>query len=226
MIRLSLAGVATLALVLVTSSNAQAQFGRNFRIPPVVQDIMMMSSAEVQKELTLSPEQTKSVNDIATEMRTTAMEIMSGLQDLTPEEQKEELANVMKMVTEEAKNLQVQVDEILDDKQTARMKELSLQRRNVEALEDKEVAESLKLTEEQGKKLIDIRNEAADKQDAIIQEAIKSGGDRSKIREKIEELRKELGDKALAVLTTEQREQFDKMKGAKFNFPRQRGFGF
>ena len=33
-------------------------------------------------------------------------------------------------------------------------------------------------------------------------------------------LRKELSDKALAVLTPEQREQFDKMKGEKFDFPR------
>jgi hypothetical protein len=35
-----------------------------------------------------------------------------------------------------------------------------------------------------------------------------------------------MGDKALAVLTDAQREQLEKMKGAKFDFPRQRGFGF
>ena len=44
-----------------------------------------------------------------------------------------------------------------------------------------------------------------------------------KMRQKIMAMRKELGDKALAVLTPEQREQFDKMKGAKFDFPPQRG---
>ena len=32
-------------------------------------------------------------------------------------------------------------------------------------------------------------------------------------------MRKELGDKALAVLTADQKEQFEKMKGPKFNFP-------
>ena len=35
-----------------------------------------------------------------------------------------------------------------------------------------------------------------------------------------------MGEKVLAVLTTEQREQFEKMKGEKFTFPQQRGFGF
>ena len=34
---------------------------------------------------------------------------------------------------------------------------------------------------------------------------------------------KELGDKAMAVLTPEQKAAFDKLKGKKFDFPPQRG---
>jgi len=218
-----LAGSA-LALVLLAASPASAQFGRGFRIPPVVQDLMMMSIEPVQKELKLSEDQGKAINAIATQMRGDAMEIISGLQDLTPEEREEELPNVMKMVSDSAKELQVQVDEILDDEQTARMGQLSLQRRGVEALDDEKVGDALKLSDDQKKQLVTIQDEAGAKQEALIKELL--GGDRNELREKIQALRTETGDKALAVLTDEQREAFEKMKGAKFDFPRQRGFGF
>jgi hypothetical protein len=159
-------------------------------------------------------------------MQATAMEIISGLQDLTPQEREEELPNVMEMVTEEAKNLQVRVDKILDEKQTARMKQLSLQARGMEALSDDDVLEVLEVTDDQKKQLAVIDDETAGKQEELIQAVIAGGGDRSGLREKIQALRKEMGDKALAVLTTGQREAFEKMKGAEFEFPRRRGFGF
>jgi hypothetical protein len=223
MTRIRLLACAALALVLFCSSEARAQFGRGFRIPPVVQDLMLMSSEPVQKEIGLSADQSKAINTIATQMRTDAMEIMSGLQDLTPEEREEELPNVMKMVTEKAVDLQKKVDEILDDKQTTRMGELSLQRRGVEALGDEKVIGALKLTDDQKKQLATVQDEAGAKQEEIIKNGL--GGDRDAMREKIQALQKETGDKALAVLTTEQRDSFEKMKGAKFDFPRQRGFG-
>jgi hypothetical protein len=226
MIRVSWRAGTALALVLAMAPSASAQFGRGFQIPPIVLNIMLMRTPEVQKELVLNEDQTKAITDIATQMQAEAMEIMSGLQDLTPEERQQELPNVMKMITEKAKDLQAKVDGILDDKQTTRMKELSLQRRGVEALGDDEVIAALKLTDDQKKKLTDIRDEGASKQQEIIQAVLGGGGNREEVREKIQALRKEVGDKALAVLTDGQREQFDKLKGAKFDFPPQRGFGF
>ncbi|MEX2112207.1 MAG: hypothetical protein WD845_03430 [Pirellulales bacterium] len=224
MTRFTLLASSALALVLLSATEASAQFGRGFRIPPVVQDLMMMSSESVQKELGLSTEQSTEINAIALQMRSDAMEIMSGLQDLTPEERQEELPNVMEMVTEKATELQTKVDGILDDKQTARMGELSLQRRGVDALDDEKVIGALELTDDQKKQLVAVQDEAGAKQEALVKELL--GGDRNVLREKIQALQKETGDKALAVLTTEQLAAFDKMKGAKFDFPRQRGFGF
>jgi Spy/CpxP family protein refolding chaperone len=224
MIRYTLLGTSALALVLLVATPASAQFGRGFRIPPVVSDLMMMSSQPVQEELKLSAEQSAKIDAIAKQMRQDAMEIISGLQDLTPEEREEELPNVMEMVSDSAKELQSQVDDILDDEQTARMNELSLQRRGVDALDDKKVIEALKVTDDQKKELASIRDEAGAKQEEIIKEGL--GGDRNEMRQKIQALQKETGDKALAVLTTEQRDAFDELKGAKFDFPRQRGFGF
>jgi hypothetical protein len=136
------------------------------------------------------------------------------------------MPNLMKMITEKGKELQKKVDTLLDAKQQARIKELSLQRRGVGALGDDEVIDALKLSDDQKQKLSDIRDEAGKQSQAIIQGALGGGGDRSAIREKMQALQKEFGEKALATLTAEQREQFEKMKGTKFDFPPQRGFGF
>jgi hypothetical protein len=220
MFRIRLLAGAMLALVIVSS--AQAQLGRGINIPPVVQNLMLMRSEPVQKELKLDDSQGKAVNELAGQMQSEAMEIMSGLQDLTPEEQRKEIPSLMKMVAEKGKALQDKVDKILNAEQKARMHQLSLQRRGVEALQDEAVIEALKLSDDQKKKLTAVREEAADKQQEIIKE-VTSGGDRSQIREKFGALRKESGEKAMAILSSEQREAFEKMKGAKFDFPQQRG---
>jgi Spy/CpxP family protein refolding chaperone len=224
MIRFSMLAGCALAVVLFATSSASAQFGRNFRIPPVVSDIMSMRAEKVQKELALSEEQTTAIVEIAAEMQSDAMEIISGLQDLTPDEREEELPNVMEMISERAAGLQKRLDKILDEKQMARIGELSLQRRGSEALDDEKVAKALKITADQKKQLAAIQDAAATEQEAMMKEFF--GGDRDELRGKIRALNKEMADKALAVLTTEQTEQLDKMKGAKFEFPRRRGFGF
>jgi Spy/CpxP family protein refolding chaperone len=218
---------AVLALTLSMTSSASAQFGRGFRIPVSAQNLMMLRNEAVQKELTLTEDQTKSVAELAAKMQSDAMEIMSGLQDLSEEEKKEELPNVMKMITARGKELQEKVDKVLDAKQLTRLKQLSIQRRNMGALEDEEVLAVLKLSDEQKQQLVAIRDGAADKQEEIIKEAIAGGGgDRQAIRGKIEAMQKELGQKALEVLTAEQREQFEKLKGDKFDFPPERRSGF
>ncbi len=228
MFRLSLFAAVALALAAVMSAPAQAQFGRGFQMPPAVQTIILLRTEAVQKEIKLSDEQTNDINDLAVQMQSEAMEIMSGLQDLTEEERKEELPNLMKTMNEKGKELQGKVDKLLNPAQTARIKELSLQRRGMQALGDEEVIAALKLTDDQKKQLTAIRDSAGKAQEEIMKAVISGGGgaDRSAIQGKMEAMRKELGDKALAVLTPEQREQFEKMKGAKFTFPQMRGIGF
>ncbi len=222
-----LAGFALAVAALMTSSASAQLGGRGFQIPAAAQNIMLLNSEAVQKELALKTEQTKQISDLASQMQSDAMEIFSGLQDLTPEERTKELPNLMKMMTEKGKDLQKKVDNILDAKQQARIRELSLQRRGVQALDDDEVVTSLKLSDEQKKTLGDLRDEVGKASQAMIQGVLGGGGgDQGEIRQKLRAMQKEFGEKALAVLTTEQREQFEKMKGTKFEFPAQRGFGF
>jgi hypothetical protein len=196
-------------------STASAQFNlRGMKFPASLQNVFMLGNEGVQNELSISEEQKKVLVELGDQMRADALEIFSSLQDLTPEEQKEQMPELMKMI------------KLLDDKQKARLKELSFQSRGAGALEDDEVIAALKISDAQKQKLADVREEG----NKIIEQAMQAlrggGGDAGELRRKMGSMRKELADKALAVLTPEQRALFDKMKGAKFDFPPQRGFGF
>lgn len=216
--------LAALGLVLLMTTSASAQF-RGMRFPPSLQNIFMLRGEAVQKELGVNDEQKKTLSELAAQLQAEAMEIISGLQDLSPEEQKEHMPELMKMVGDKGKEIQEKVDKVLDQKQLARMKELSLQNRGAAALEDEEVAAALKINDDQKAKLVAVREEGSKKMEEAMQ-ALRGGGgggDAGDIRQKMMDMRKELGDKALAVLSSPQREQFEKMKGAKFTFPPQRG---
>ena len=215
---------AALGLVLLMTTSASAQFGR-MRFPPSLQNIFMLRGDAVQKELKVTDEQKKTLSELAAQLQSEAMEIISGLQDLSPEEQKENMPELMKMVSEKGRDIQQKVEKVLDQTQLARMKELSLQNRGAAALEDDEVIAALKITDDQKTKLAAIREEGGKKVEEAMQ-ALRGGGgggDAGEIRQKLMAMRKELGDKAVEVLSPEQREQFEKMKGAKFTFPPQRG---
>jgi Spy/CpxP family protein refolding chaperone len=148
------------------------------------------------------------------------------LQDLTPQEQKEMMPEVIKMIADKGKDAQGQVDGILDDSQTERLKELSLQSRGAQALEDDEVAAALNISDEQKEKLTEVREEGSQALQEAFQKLRGGGGDQGDIRKKMSELRNNLSEKALAILTPDQRKQFEKMKGTKFDFPPGRGFPF
>jgi DNA-binding MarR family transcriptional regulator len=218
---------AALALVLVVSlaASAEAQL-RGLRFPASLQNVFLLRGEEVQKELNLNDEQRALLADIAMKLQQDAFEIFSGLQDLTPEEQKEAMPDVMKMIDEKGKETQSQVDDLLDETQRHRLKELSFQARGAQALEDDEVVTALAITDEQKKKLADIREEGSTAIQTAFQKLRAGGGDQGEIRKQIGEMRKQLNEKALAVLTPEQLAKFEKMKGAEFKFPPSRGFPF
>ncbi|MEX0677897.1 MAG: hypothetical protein WD063_12525 [Pirellulales bacterium] len=214
------------ALAVSVAASAQAQFPRGMRFPASLQDVFMLRNEAVRKELNVNDEQQAVLASLAAKLQQDAFEIISGLQDLTPEEQKEAMADVMKMVAEKGKEVKQQVDGILDKTQIERFKELSLQSRGAQALEDDEMVAALEITDEQKKQLAGIREDGMQAVQEAFQKLRGGGSDQGDIRKKIMEMRNRLSDKALTVLTPEQREQFEKMKGAKFDFPAGRGFPF
>ncbi len=216
------AGALALSLSVVSSAEAQLRLG-GLRFPPSLQNMSLLRADAVQKELGLEEDQKTKLSDLARQLQQEAFEILSSLQDLTPEEQQEAMPDLIEMIGDKGKEVQAKVDKILDDKQRERLVELSLQSRDAEALEDDEVAEALKLTDEQKKKLADLREERTKAMEEAFQGLRAGGGDLGEVRKKIGEIRKELNDKALAVLDEAQTKQFDEMKGKKIDLPRGRG---
>lgn len=225
MFRTSLLAGLALALIVSMTSSAEAQL-RGLRFPPSLQNIFMLRGGKVQEELGINDEQKALLTDLSLQLQQEALEIFTSLQDLNPDEQKEAMPEIMEMISEKGAETQAKVSEILDKSQIERLNELSLQARGAGALEDKEVVAALKLTDEQKKKLADIREEGNVAIQKAFEDARSGGGNRGEIRAKMEKMRKELGEKGMAVLSPEQRQQFEKMKGEKFDFPPGRGFPF
>ena len=104
---------------------------------------------------------------------------------------------------------------VLTPEQTERLDQISLQVRGASALTDEKVAEKLKITADQKQKLEDIQRQTREKMGAIFQ----GGGDREANMKKFTELREESSKQALAVLSDEQRGQFEKLQGEKVTLP-------
>ncbi len=118
-----------------------------------------------------------------------------------------------KKMEERAKENKKRVEAILLPPQLGRLDKISIQVAGATALDRTDVAEKLKLTDSQKKSLEDLATESRTK----IQESFSGGAlGPGEMQEKMAAINKDRKEKALAVLTKEQRERFDTMQGKKF----------
>jgi Spy/CpxP family protein refolding chaperone len=174
--------------------------------------LMLLRSEVVQKDLQLTDEQKESI----TKLQDKAREAFSSLQGLSREEMQSKMQELRKDQDEK-------IGGILDAKQKVRLKEIGLQQAGPFALANKEVAEALKLTDDQVNKIKELTDGFQKEMREAFQSA-QNGGDASAARETFTKIRKEGSEKLLAVLTDEQKASFEKMKGAKIDLP-PGGFG-
>lgn len=118
------------------------------------------------------------------------------------------------------------IAEVLDAKQMARLKQLELQQLGVRAVDRKDVADTLKLNQEQRAKIAAaIQGERQAMRDAF---GGFQGGQRPSPEEiqarmqKLQETRQATDAKLNAVLTPAQQNQLKQMQGAPFKFPERR----
>lgn len=185
----------------------------------------LLGNEQVQKELEISADQTAKIAKIREESRAQFAPFPEGLRDL-PEAERTAKMNEMRTKNEEAmKSIRGKINEVLLPDQRERLKELAIQAQGTGALFNSDTAEALKLTDDQKKKLETIREESATKMRELFSGGRGQGGPNEEARTKMAEIRKESGDKSLAVLTTEQAAQFEKMKGEKssIDFTQMRG---
>lgn len=180
---------------------------------------MLLGMEAVQKELAITDAQKEKITKLQEEARG-AFRGGGNPQDLSDEER----AKRREEAAERAKKTEQSLKEILDEKQYARLNELAIQQAGVMAISRPDVAEKLKLTDEQKKKLRELA------------ESNQGGGrggfnpnatqeERQKAMEEFRARREKLNTDAMAVLTPEQKKAFEEMQGKKFEFPAFGGFG-
>lgn len=110
---------------------------------------------------------------------------------------------------------------VLQPDQMKRLREIYLQKQGASALFEDTVADELKLTEAQRKRLVEMQTEVRDRMRAQMRELF-GNPDRSGVYRKLDASREEAGQRFIAVLTETQREQFNNMKGRPFKLAEQR----
>ena len=221
--------------VIVTLASASAataqQRGRGFggggRMGGLVRGgdtLGMLRGDAVQKELKLTETQKAAAEDAVELWDDELQELMSGLQNLSQEQRREKMQDLRAPAEKKVKELLGKFEGTLDATQKERLKQLTLQRRGaLRALEDPDLQTALSLNDDQKKKINAMAEEARPgRGQGGGQGAGAGGGDEEARRARFEAMQKaqkERDDKALEVLTADQKAQFEKMQGPKFEFP-------
>ena len=181
--------------------------------------LTLLRADNVQKDLAMTDQQTsdlkKFAEDIREQIGKETRDLRSNFRDLTDAERKAKLTELRGKFEEHQKDIQKKIDDVLDTKQRQRLAELELQLRGTGALFQKDISDALTLTDDQKKKLADLRSEQHTELHKLFQAA---RTDRDGLHDKLEKARKEADEKLLGVLTTEQHDKLDKLEGKKFEF--------
>jgi len=167
----------------------------------------MLMNPAMQKELKLTDDQVGKLKDALGKVRDNHKDDFAKIREMSNDDRQK----LMKKVGDES---QKAIAGVLDEKQMKRFKQIQWQVGGARALADPEVQKDLKLNAEQKKKLQTVFAES----DKKMQELFQGGAEGA--REKFQELRKQMQEKATAVLTDEQKKSWKEMKGKQFEFPR------
>jgi len=174
--------------------------------------VQLLGIDNVQEALNLTAEQKPELTKITTAYG----EEMQGftLRNLSQEERIKKFAEAL----EKGKAAWEKCEKILCSEQVERVKQISRQARGANALEDEDVKLALKLSDDQNKQLETILEAAGQEMRGLFQPD-------DAARKKAAEIQKSAGEKALAVLSDEQKNEFEKLQGEKIELPKGILFG-
>lgn len=172
--------------------------GRMFQVP-----VASLTQLEVvQKDLKLTDEQLEKLAELNDDLNERRRELFQ------PGGDRDAFREKWAKLNEDAA---AGVNDILDDDQEKRARELYIQANGPAVLLDETVSEPLKVTGEQQEQL---REVLAASRDEFMNAGLRDM-DQEEAAEKVKELFASRDEKLLAVLTEEQRDQFGKMQGEK-----------
>jgi gas vesicle protein len=204
--------VGTLALACglaaLISAPAQAQQGRGGRgfggAGP------LLTNKGVQKEINASEEQISKLTTLGEEISGKQREAFQGLQDLSMEERREKMQKIQATIQADVNKGLV---EILKPEQVKRFHQIQTQQAGVRSFSTPRVVEALKLTDEQKEKVKGINQELMTSMTSLREEF---QNDREGAMKKMGELNKAANEKALELLTSEQKTTWKELTGAPY----------
>jgi len=218
--------VSAFVTVLIAATQAEAPRGRRGFGRMRGSLLGLLRVEQVQKELKLSEDQVAKVNEIGEKLREAMREQYAGLRDI--EDMQERRAKMTELSNQFDRKARGELREVLSREQMMRLYQIRVQvRRTLDALNNRRIAGRLKLTDEQKEKAAALDKATQDKvtkayaplRDLSQEERREK---MAELREKTTKLREEAEKKALGLLTAEQKEALEKMKGEKFELPPRR----
>jgi hypothetical protein len=189
--------------------------------------LALAQQQEVQQEIELSEDQQAQLqtlgDTIRSEVRDQMQGMFQGLRDLSDEERQAKFAEIRTKFEEINKDAEARLQNVLMPHQLDRLKQIDLQSRiqrgGAAALTEGELADTLGLSESQ-------RDQIRQKSEEVQKD----------LEDRISQLRTDARNQLLEVLTPDQRAKLESMMGAEFALPAQlngppggrgqRGFGF
>ena len=168
----------------------------------------MLLSPGVQRELKMNAEQVAKVQKVVQEARERHDADLRKLREIEGPERLDRARELIKLVSAEMKHA---FAEILSPEQGARFEQIQLQRRGAEAFTDPDIQERLHLTVEQKEKIRALRDEVRKELGEILQ-------DRQDVAARLATLRREMRERALALLSADQKAIWDRLTGEAFDF--------
>lgn len=191
------------AVPLTISSAGGISFGGGWASGPQMpaDEMGMLSMEQFQKELDLVPQQREKLDALRKEIGERRKQALGDLRSLDPQKIGPKVKEVESTLVKEIKE---RINDILLPHQLDRLKQLRVQmqirNRGLSAFQGGDLADAIKLTEDQKAKLAEKQAQA-----------------QKELREKIEELRAQLQQDVLKdILTPEQREALKQMTGNDF----------
>jgi hypothetical protein len=175
--------------------------------------VMLAGNEAVQKEIGADAATVGKIKTISDESSQALQDAFAGggnRQDLSDEERQKRREKFAEL----SKKSSAKLKEALTADQFKRLQQISWQAAGAAALADETLAKELAITEDQKKKLADVRDDYAQKRQALGRDAAP---------EARRELAQEESKKAIEVLTAEQQEKFTALKGKAFDVAALRG---
>ena len=190
---------------------------------PGTDPLELLQNSQIQQELEISSEQNAKLVSLEEEFRSKIEQTVDGvkLEELYSEEQKPERERIRGEIEQHIKATRTELETILQPDQVKRIRGIFLQIYGWGVLTRYDLNEELKLTPEQEKKLDDIEEQMLTKMYANWEVPPENNSqERNKViaqnRQRIEQIIKNSNDQSLAILTPEQQQKLETIKGEKF----------